>query len=155
MATPLLASQAWDLGGDEIKDQVQQILLELFQEIRAGKAGMAASVFAGWAKRRSVSLYRKRTARFEGSYERVEPTAEKDPFDTIGDRIPSAEALVLLNSAIAKIPPKHAAAFIRVHIFGMTQKEVAKQMNVSVRTLGEWLKKSAEVLGYDGENYER
>lgn len=154
-ATPLLASQAWDLDGDDIKDQVQEILLELFEDIRRGRADMAGRVFAAWAKRRSISLYRKRAARFEGSYDRVELTAESDPVDKIAGSIPSHEARVLLDQAIGKLPPKHAAAFIRVHIFGMTQKEVAEQMDVNVRTLGEWLKKSAEALGYDGDDDER
>jgi RNA polymerase sigma factor (sigma-70 family) len=151
-ATPLLASQAWDLDGENIEDQVQNILLELFVEIREGKAEMAGRVFSAWAKRRSVSLYRKRSARFEGSSDRVEPTAEGDPLDGIAEQIPSQEARVLLDRGIGKLPEKQAAAFIRVHILGMTQEEVAKEMNVNVRTLHDWLKKASKALGHNGDD---
>lgn len=150
-ATPLLLSQAWNLPGEDRKDQAQEILLQLFGAIREGNAEMAGRVFAAWAKRRSISLYRKRTARFEGSAERIEPTNDHDPLDEIAERIPSPEAKAMLSRAIQKLPQKHAVAFIRVHVFGMTQEEVAKQMKVNVRTLREWLKMTAEVLGHDGD----
>jgi len=152
--TPLLANQAWDLNGEDIRDQVQEVLERLFEDIREGKTGMAGRVFAAWAKRRSIDLYRKRVARFEGAFARKEPTPDGDPLDDVSDRIPSQEARVMLGRHIRKLPTIHALAFIRVHVFGMTRAEVAKQMDVDVRTLHDWLKKSAEVLGRDGEDDE-
>ena len=151
-AAPLLASQAWDVGNADMPDQVQEILMGLFEEIRKGRADMAGRVFAGWAKRRSVSLYRKRSARFEGSSDRVEPTADEDPLDEIAERIPDQEARVLLERGIGKLPEKLAAAFIRVHILGMTHGEVAKELNINVRTLHDWLKKASKALGHNGDD---
>lgn len=151
-ATPLLTSQAWDIDGQDIDDQIQDILVKLFEDIRAGKAEMAGRVFTAWAKRRSISLYRQRAARFEGSSDRVEPTADGDPLDEIAERISSFDARELLDRGIEKLPEKHAAAFIRVYILGMKQEEVAKEMNVNVRTLRDWLKKSAKALGHNGDD---
>jgi DNA-directed RNA polymerase specialized sigma24 family protein len=152
--TPLLAKQAWDLTGEDIRDQVQEVLEQLFEDIRAGKSGMAGRVFAAWAKRRSIDLYRKRAARFEGAFARKEPTPDGDPLDEVADRVMSQEAQVMLGRHIRVLPTMFAQAFIRVHVFGMTRAEVAKQMDVDVRTLHDWLKKSAEVLGHDGEEDE-
>lgn len=36
-ATPLLASQAWDVTGEGIKDQVQDILVKLFEDMPDNK----------------------------------------------------------------------------------------------------------------------
>ena len=79
--TPLLGNQAWDLNGEDVRDQVQEVLEQLFEDIRTGKSGMAGRVFAAWAKRRSIDLYRKRAARFEGAFARKEPTPDGDPLD--------------------------------------------------------------------------
>ena len=79
--TPLLLSQAWGMAADERREQVQEILLETFAAIQSGKAGFAANRFAAFARRRSISLYRARCARFEGINEREEPTSEDDPLE--------------------------------------------------------------------------
>jgi RNA polymerase sigma factor (sigma-70 family) len=150
-ATPLLLSQAWGLTKEGADDQVQQILMELFSAIKFGKSGMAGRFFAAYAKRRSISEYRKRQARFEGSFTRTEPEGDYDPLDEVSDRLPSQEALVLLQREIEKIQPEHRTAFIKYHYFEMTQQEIAKEHEVDVRTVHEWLKKAAVAVGLKGD----
>jgi RNA polymerase sigma factor (sigma-70 family) len=150
-ATPLLLSQAWGLTREEADDQVQQILMELFRSIKSGKSRLAGRFFAAYAKRRSISEYRKREARFEGSFTRTEPEGDYDPLDEVPDRLPSQEALVLLQREIEKIQPEHRTAFIKYHYFGMTQQEIAKEHGVDVRTVHEWLKKAAIAVGLKGD----
>lgn len=151
-ATPLLLSQAWDLSEDEAEEQAQEIFAQLFVAIKAGKAGMAGRFFAAYAKRRSISEYRKRQARIEGAMTRIEPDGDIDPIDEVADRIPSAEARALLQRQMDRIEDaEHRAAFIKYHYFEMTQEEIGKEHEVSVRTVHEWLKKAAAAVGLEGE----
>jgi RNA polymerase sigma factor (sigma-70 family) len=150
-ATPLLLSQAWGLSPSDRQDQVQEILLSLFQAIQEGKSGYAASRFASFAKRKSISLYRKRAARFEGTNQRIEPDAEQDPLDRVADRIPSAEARALLQTALLKLPERHRAVFIQCHIMEMTQPEIAAHHNISVRTVYSLLKEAEVAAGLTGD----
>jgi RNA polymerase sigma factor (sigma-70 family) len=160
-AAPLLLSQAWGMAEDERKEQVQEILLELFAAIRGAKSALAERFFAAFAKRRSISLNRKREARFEGAFQKIEPVqsvesdGDTDPLDDVPDRIPSHELRVLLSCAIEKLPPKHRTAFIQYHHFGMTQEEIADQNDVDVRTVHDWLKKAAAAVGLKGDDHDR
>jgi RNA polymerase sigma factor (sigma-70 family) len=151
-ATPLLLSQAFGQAEDERKDQVQEILLQLFAAIRAGKSQLPERLFAKFAKRRSIDLFRRRDARFEAKLERSEPVAEADPVDDLPEQTPSLEDRVLLSVAVNRLPPKLRTAFIQKHHFGMTQEEIAEQNNVDVRTVYSWLKEAAIALGLKGED---
>jgi len=151
VVTPLLLSQAWGMSADERREQVQEILLETFAAIQSGKADFAANRFAAFAKRRSISLYRVRCARFEGVNERKEPTDEDDPLDKVPARIPGAEGRALLTHALGKLPLKHRAAVIQYHLFEMTQEEIATHHGVSVRTVYSWLKKAEAAVGFTGD----
>lgn len=151
-ATPLLLSQAFGQAEDERREQVQEILLQLFAAIRAGKSQLPERFFAKFAKRRSIDLFRRRDARFEAKSEKSEPVAEADPVDELPDRIPSLEERVLLSVAIDKLPPKLRTAFIQKHQFGMTQEEIAEQNDVDVRTVYSWLLEAATALGLKGDD---
>jgi len=152
-ATPLLLSQAWGLSEDEAEEQAQEIFAQLFAAIRAGKSGMAGRFFAAYAKRRSISEHRKREARIEGAMTRIEPEGDVDPIEELPDRIPSAEARALLQRQMDRIEdPEHRAAFIKYHYFEMTQQEIAKEHEVGVRTMHEWLKNAAAAVGLKGED---
>jgi RNA polymerase sigma factor (sigma-70 family) len=154
-AAPLLLSQAFGQAEDERREQVQEILLQLFAAIRAGKSELAERFFADYAKRRSISLFRKRDALFEGKLERSEPVGDIDPIDTVPEQVASLEARVLLSVAVDKLPPKLRTAFIQYHHFGMTQEEVAEQNQVDVRTVHDWLKKARAALGLNGDENDR
>jgi RNA polymerase sigma factor (sigma-70 family) len=151
-ATPLLLSQAFGQAEDERREQVQEILLQLFAAIRAGKSQLPERFFAKFAKRRSIDLFRRRDARFEAKSEKSEPVAEADPVDELADRTPSLEDRVLLSVAIDKLPPKLRTAFIQKHQFGMTQEEIAEQNDVDVRTVYTWLVEAATALGLKGDD---
>jgi RNA polymerase sigma factor (sigma-70 family) len=150
-ATPLLLSQAFGQAEDERREQVQEILLQLFAAIRAGKSQLPERLFAKFAKRRSIDQFRRRDAKFEAKSERSEPVAEADPVDDLADRTPSLEDRVLLSVAVDKLPPKLRTAFIQKHHFGMTQEEIAEQNDVDVRTVYSWLREAATALGLKGD----
>jgi RNA polymerase sigma factor (sigma-70 family) len=150
-ATPLLLSQAWGLSADERREQVQEILLEIFEAIRKNKADFAESNFAAFARRKAISLYRSRRARYEGANKRIEPTEEVDPLDNIPARIPSADARALLAISLDKLPPKHREVFIQYHQFEMTQEEIAAHHRVTVRTVYSWLKSAEAAVGLSGD----
>jgi RNA polymerase sigma factor (sigma-70 family) len=154
-ATPLLLSQAFGLADDERREQVQEILLQLFAAIRAGKSQLAEKFFAAFVKRRSIDLFRQRESRLEGKLERAEPTGETDPIDALPDRTPLVEAHALLWAAVGKLPPKLRMAFIQYHRFGMTQQEIAEQNKVDVRTVHQWLKEACAALGHKGDVHDR
>jgi RNA polymerase sigma factor (sigma-70 family) len=150
-ATPLLLSQAFGQAEDERREQVQEILLQLFAAIRAGKSQLPERFFAKFAKRRSIDLFRRRDARLEAKLERSEPVAEADPVDELPDRTPSLEDRVLLSIAVDKLPPKLRTAFIQKHQLGMTKEEIAEQNGVDVRTVYSWLAEAATLLGLKGD----
>ena len=155
VVTPLLLSQARGLPAPERHDQAQQVLLEAFAAVRQGRADFLEVNFAAFAKRRAISLYRERRARFEGANRRVEPTDAADPLDETPDRVPSAEMRALLAVALDKLPAKHRAAFIQYHRLGMSQEEIAAHHGVDVRTARSWLKKAGVALGLTGEKDDR
>lgn len=150
-AAPLLFSQAWGLTKEDRRDQVQEVLLKIFAAIQNGRAGYAESNFAGFAKRRAIELYRARQGRWEGANERIEPTEMVDPMDKVPARLPSQEARALLARSLDTLSPKHRAAFIQYHHFGMTQEEIAHHHEVEVRTVYNWLKKADTALGLSGD----
>lgn len=154
-ATPLLLSQAWGLSNDERGEQVQEILLETFEAIRKDKTDFAESNFAAFTKRKAISLYRSRQARFEGANKRIEQTEAVDPLDNIPARIPSAEARALLASSLDKLSPKHRAVFIQYHHFEITQEEIAAHHRVTVRTVYSWLKTAEAAVGLSGDENDR
>jgi len=152
--TPLLLSQAWGLSAADRQDQVKEILLSVFEAIQKGTASYAAKRFASFTKRRSISLYRTSVARFEGANERVEPSDDSDPVDLVPARIPSAEARALLGVAITKLSEDQRAVFIQWHLMEMTQKEIADQLKVSVRTVYSLLKEAEVATGLTGDTHD-
>ncbi len=154
-ATQLILSQAFGLAEDERREQAQEILLQLFVAICAGKSELAEKFFAAFVKRRSIDLFRRRESRLEGRLERAEPTGETDPIDALPDRTARVEARALLWAAVGKLPPKLRTAFIQYHRFGMTQQEIAEQSKVDVRTVHQWLKEARAALGHEGDEDDR
>jgi DNA-directed RNA polymerase specialized sigma24 family protein len=152
-AAPLLLSQAYGQAADERMEQVQEILLQTFQAIRDGKADFAEQCFAGFAKKKAISLYRARRARFEGASLRIEPSDEVDPLDDVPARLPSVETLALFACSLDKLSPKHRAVFIQFYHWGFTQEEIAEQHRVDVRTVRNWLKTASATVS--GGEYDR
>jgi RNA polymerase sigma factor (sigma-70 family) len=155
VATPLLLSQAFGQAADERFDQVQEILLHLFKAIRSGTADYAEVNFASFAKRKSISLYRARASRFEGSYTRIEPSEELDPLDDVPDRLPSQEAQAALSRALDKLSPKFRAVFIQYHVMGLTYEEIAQQHEVDESTVRSWVKRANAIVGLAGGKNDR
>ena len=151
-ATPLLLYQAKGKGmsREDRDDQVQQILLEIFEAIRVGKADFLEIKFKAFTRRRSISHYRQRKARFEGVNQRIEPTVEFDPIDDVPARLPSPEARALLHWALDKLSEKHRAVFIQYHLFKMTQAEIAQHHGATVRSVYNWLKAADAAIGLSG-----
>ena len=151
-ATPLLLYQAKGKGmsREDREEQVQQILLEIFDAIQAGKADFLESNFKAFTRRRSISHYRHRKARFEGANQRIEPTDKFDPIDNVPARLPSQEARALLHRALDKLSEKYRAVFIQFHLFRMTQEEIAQHHGVTVRSVYSWLKAAEAAIGLSG-----
>jgi RNA polymerase sigma factor (sigma-70 family) len=147
--------RAYGQAADERMEQVQEILLQTFQTISDGKADYAERSFAGFAKKKAISLYRARRARFEGANVRIEPSEEVDPLDDVPARLPSGEALALFACALDKLSPKHRAVFIQLHYWGFTQEEIAEQHRVDVRTIRNWLKAANATVGLSGGEDDR
>ena len=154
-AAPLLLGQAYGQAADECMEQVQEILLQTFQAISYGKADFAEQCFAGFAKKKAISLYRARRARFEGASLRIEPSDQVDPLDDVPARLPSGETLALLACSLDKLSPKHRAVFIQFHHWGFTQEEIAEQHRVDVRTIRNWLKTANATIGISGGEDDR
>ena len=152
-ATPLLLYQARGkrMSPEEREEQVQQILLEIFETIQADKADFLESKFKAFTYRKSISHYRKRRARIEGAYQRIEPTEEFDPIDNVPARLPSQEARALLQTVLDKLPKKQRAVFIQYHLFKMTQAEIAQHHGATVRSVYNWLKAAETAIGLSGD----
>jgi RNA polymerase sigma factor (sigma-70 family) len=153
-ATPLLITQAWGLSKAERLEQVQEVLIKIFTSIRDGKAEFAARRFAAYTRRRAVEMYRARKSTWEGTNQRKESSATGDPLDREPCRASGPEFRTLISNALAKLPPKHAEAFIQYHHGGLTQVEIAEHHGVTDRTIRTWLNKAAQALGLSGEDYE-
>ena len=151
-ATPLLLSQAWGLARDERHEQVQEILLHLFEKIQINKADFAEINFAAFSRRKAISLYRKKKTRFEGANQRIERTDEFDPLDNLPARLPTPEVQALLAHSLNKLSPKHQEVFIQYHELRMTQKEISEHHGVTVRSVYNWLKSANAAIGLSGGN---
>jgi RNA polymerase sigma factor (sigma-70 family) len=156
-AAPLLLSQAWGLAHDECLEQVQEILLNTLEAIRADKADFAEINFAAFAKRRSISLFRSRQTRLEGISERIEPTDELDPIEDVAEpqddlpaRLQRVEAAAFLAQSLDKLSPRHREVFIQYHCLSLTQGEIAKHHGVTARTIRLWLKRATDTIGLSG-----
>jgi len=150
-ATPMLLYQAkGKISRDEREEQVQQILLEIFEAIVDGKAEFLESNFSAFTRRKSISHYRRRKARFEGVNQRIEPTDDFDPIDNVPARIPSQEARALLNRSLDNLSENQRAVFIQFHLIRMTQEEIAQHHGVTVRSIYSWLKAAETVIGLPG-----
>jgi DNA-directed RNA polymerase specialized sigma24 family protein len=154
-AAPLLLGQAYGQVADERMEQVQEVLLQTFQAISDGNADFAEQCFAGFAKKKAISLYRARRARFEGASLRIEPYDEVDPMDDVPARLPSGETLAIFACSLDKLSPKHRAAFIQFYHWGFTQEEIAQQHRVDVRTIRNWLKAASATVWLSGGEDDR
>jgi RNA polymerase sigma factor (sigma-70 family) len=152
-AVPLLISQGFGQIDDR-HDQAQEVLLQLFAAISQGKAQLAQTFFAAYAKRRAIDLFRRNDTQIEAKMDRIDPTETVDPIETLSDST-NVEAKALFSIAIDKLPPKHRTAFIQYHRFGMTQEEIAVQADVDVRTVRDWLKEARAALGLKGDANDR
>ena len=99
-------------------------------------------------------MYRARKSTWEGANQREEPSEAGDPLDKEPCRASGPEFRTLISVALAKLPPKHAEAFIQYHHSGLTQVEIAEHHGVTDRTIRTWLNKAAQTLGLSGEDYE-
>lgn len=149
--TELLLYQAWFLTLEERQQQAQEVWTRLFKAIRNGKARFAADNFAAWAKARAIDLYRTRMRTIEHSQLRAEPSEEHDPLDEIAAMGPRHEYQAILAHDLRKLPDKQREAFLQYHCLDMTQEEVAKHHDVTVRTVYTWLKRAETLLGMQGD----
>ena len=131
----------------------------VFSAIQAGKADFAEFAFAAFCKRKAISLYRKKKARFEGAQKRAEfakdPEDEDggvDPLDTIETDEPTPEVRALAAVALGKLPEPLRSVFIQYHQFNFNQEKLAEKHGVDVRTIRNWLKKASTMLGAAGED---
>ena len=155
-ATPLLLEQAWGTAANERRDQVQEILVHTFKAIRDDAAADYAEVnFADFAEKKSISLHRARKSRFEGSFDRIEPTDVDDPIDELPDRMPGAEARALLKHSVGKLEGKFREVFIQRHVLGLTLQEIGEQHGVDESTVRLWLKRANAIVGVSGGKDDR
>lgn len=134
--TPLLMSRAWGLGIEEKKDQVQEILLEVFKAITGDKFEYLEVSFAGFARRKAIDLFRRRSATIEGVSERIEPTEDGDPVEdlTYAGEL-DCETQVGLEEMVNLLSKRDREIYIQYHYLELTQEEIAAQHDVTVKTV--------------------
>ena len=157
LATPSLLSHAWMLPKDEQLKHAQEVLMRVYAAAKQGGAAIdyAEVNFNDYLKCRSIDRLRERNDDFEVLNSRINPTDEYDPLHTILAREPSLEGHVLLQIAIARLPPKLREVFIQFHFLKLTQAEIKRQHNVrTTRTIRNWLAEAEAMLGMSGGEHD-
>lgn len=154
VATPLLLSQAFGQPGHAHQDQAQTVLLLLFRDIKLGKVDFAERYFAGYAKKKAISLYRERRARIENKRKQIDLEEPSEELDQHPLRMPRPELLTLLGQMLDRLSPKQREVFIQEHVLEMTRQEIAEHHGVDVRTIYNWLKEAKAVMDFAGGEYD-
>ena len=155
VATPLLLYQASDLTGTARLDQAQTVLMQLFCDIKLGKVDFAERFFAGYTKKKAISLFRARKARIEGKRQQVELVEPEEEPNSHPLEMSQPEVRALLRQALGKLSPKHREAFIQRHVLEMTQREIAIHHGVDVRTIYNRQKEAKAHMGLAGGEDDR
>lgn len=145
----------------EAEDIVQESLLRLWQIAPRWEPGAATP--ATWVYRVALNLATDRLRRRAGgrrglALDEVDEPPDQSP--AVLDRIIAADRMQALDLALARLPDRQRAAVVLRHIEGMSNPEIAAQLDIGVeavesltargkRRLADLLSAQREELGFD------
>ena len=97
LATPALLKHSRMLLQDERSEHAQEVLMRVYAAAKQGGAAIdyAEVNFNSYLKCRSIERLRERNDDFEVVSRRINPTDKYDPLNTVPDREPSLEVLIV------------------------------------------------------------
>ena len=119
----------------DVDDLVQESLARLVRAREAGPIGSARALLFTTARNLALdAVRRQRVARFEPITEDTPPSVLADGTDVI-ETVSKQQELELLTKAIQALPERCRLIFTLRTAYGLTQKEIAAQLGVSLSTV--------------------
>jgi RNA polymerase sigma factor (sigma-70 family) len=122
-------------AGLDIDDIVQEAFVCTFNAHRDGKLRSPKAFLFGTARNLALRSMRSRKVRGEDSYLQIETMEVLDESEGVYETIVRNQELEILTSAIQSLPDKCRQIFTLRKVYGMTQKEIAKQLEISTHTV--------------------
>ena len=138
-------------AGVVISDVVQEAYLKVCEARRKGPVNAPKAFLFATAHNLALNLARHSRVRQEHIVEHADPCAVLDEDPGVRERVARYEELEILTRAIQSLPERCRQIFTLRKVYGMSQQDIARQLNLSARTVNAQLaigiNKCAEFVG--------
>lgn len=118
----------------DIEDILQDAFLQTWSIEKKQKIQSPKSYLFRVARNMALKELKKKSRQINAYIEEVNPD-ELVHNETFTDEVDLNERLTLFEKALATLPPRCRNVFVLRKVFGFSQKEIARRMNISVSTV--------------------
>jgi RNA polymerase sigma-70 factor (ECF subfamily) len=134
-------------NADEAADLTQEVFLSLCQEHTYDAArGSVGAYLTTVTRTRGIDRLRRRTRRVRLLRDHHEATPVPTPEPTPVERVSTAECSVRVRAALGELPETERRALEMAYFQGLTQAEIAADLDVPLGTVKSWCRRGLITL---------
>lgn len=120
---------------DDIEDILQEVFLQTWSIEKKQEIQLPKSYLFAVARNIALKELRKKSALITTYMEEVNTNELLCNENSIENEVDFNKRLILFGKALATLPPRCRSVFVLRKVFGFSQKEIARRMNISVSTV--------------------
>ena len=119
----------------DIEDILQEVFLQTWNIEKKQEIQLPKSYMFRVARNMALKELKKKSRQINAYIEEVNPDELVRNETFTENEVDLSERLILFEKALATLPPRCRNVFVLRKIFGFSQKEIARRMNISVSTV--------------------
>ena len=119
----------------DIEDILQEVFLQTWNIEKKQEIQLPKSYLFKVARNMALKELKKKSRQINAFIEEVNPDELVRNETSTENEVDLSERLILFERALATLPPRCRNVFVLRKIFGFSQKEIARRMNISVSTV--------------------
>lgn len=119
----------------DIEDILQEVFLQTWNIEKKQEIQLPKSYLFRVARNMALKELKKKSRQINAYIEEVNPDELVRNETFTENEVDLSERLILFEKALATLPPRCRNVFVLRKIFGFSQKEIARRMNISVSTV--------------------
>ena len=119
----------------DIEDILQEVFLQTWNIEKKQEIQLPKSYLFKVARNMALKELKKKSGQINAFIEEVNPDELVRNETSTENEVDLSERLILFEKALATLPPRCRNVFVLRKIFGFSQKEIARRMNISVSTV--------------------
>ena len=119
----------------DIEDILQEVFLQTWNIEKKQEIQLPKSYLFRVARNMALKELKKKSKQISAFIEEVNPDELVCNETVTENEVDLSERLILFEKALATLPPRCRNVFVLRKIFGFSQKEIARRMNISVSTV--------------------